>query len=103
MSMSTTSLRRYFVYVLLCKDGSLYCGYTTDWRRRFAQHQRQRGATYTKPSNKHPLTLTAVWQFPTSSAALKSEYAFKRLSKEKKLELLHSGQSLHGGPRVKIE
>jgi putative endonuclease len=38
----------YFVYLLRCKDGSLYCGITTDLERRLAEHKSGKGAKYTR-------------------------------------------------------
>ena len=37
----------YFVYILRCKDGSLYTGITTDVERRFAEHKSAKGGHYT--------------------------------------------------------
>ncbi len=37
----------YFLYILLCKDGSLYTGITTDLKRRFQEHKEGKGGKYT--------------------------------------------------------
>ncbi|WP_338079588.1 GIY-YIG nuclease family protein [Aquibacillus halophilus] len=39
---------RHFVYMLKCKDGTLYTGYTNDIRKRVRMHEQGKGAKYTK-------------------------------------------------------
>jgi putative endonuclease len=78
------------VYVLRCGDGSLYCGIASDVMRRLEQHEGGTGARYTR--GRGPLTLMIQWGFPTRSAALKAELAFKRLSRVKKEAQLLSGE-----------
>lgn len=103
MSMSTTSPRRHFVYVLSCGDNAfLYCGYTIDWKRRLKQHRKGQGAKYTRPY-KHSLRLVALWEFLTSKDARRSEYLFKQLNRVQKSALVYSGTNLFGGIRVKIK
>ncbi len=77
------------VYVLRCRDESLYCGIASDVRRRLEQHEGGTGARYTR--GRGPLRLLIQWGFPTRSAALKAELAFKRLSRVKKEAQLLSG------------
>ncbi len=38
----------HYVYILSCSDKTLYCGYTTDLKRRVGDHNGRKGATYTK-------------------------------------------------------
>lgn len=78
------------VYVLRCGDGSLYCGIASDVMRRLEQHEGGTGARYTR--GRGPLRLLIQWGFPTRSAALKAELAFKRLSRVKKEAHLLSGE-----------
>lgn len=76
----------WWVYMLQCRDGSLYTGMTAALERRLAQHQAGKGAKYTR--GRGPLTL--VYQEPcaTKSDALKREAAIKRLARPQKLELI---------------
>jgi putative endonuclease len=39
--------KKWQLYVLLCKDGTLYCGITNDLERRISQHNAGKGARYT--------------------------------------------------------
>jgi len=74
--------KKWHLYVLLCKDGTLYCGITNDLERRIAQHNTGKGARYTR--GRGPLTLRRSWPQQSKSAALKAEFAFKRLSRAAK-------------------
>lgn len=74
------------VYLLRCGDGSLYCGVTTDLRRRIEQHSAGSGARYTR--GRGPLTLVYQETQPSSSLALKREAAIKRLTRTQKEALI---------------
>lgn len=78
--------KRHFVYVIECADGSLYTGYSPDVQARFAAHQAGTGAKYTR--GRGPLNLLAVAEFATKHDAMSAEYRFKRLSRDRKDELL---------------
>ena len=75
-----------YVYILRCKDGSLYTGITPDVQRRYAEHCAGKGAKYTK--SHPPVSMEAVWQVADKSDALRLEYRIKSLSKEQKERLL---------------
>lgn len=76
----------WFVYMLRCRDGSLYTGYTDDIERRFAVHQSGKGAKYTR--SRLPVELVYQESLPDKSAALKREAAIKKLSRQQKLQLI---------------
>lgn len=78
--------RQWWLYVLRCGDGSLYCGITTDVVRRLGMHEKGIGARYTR--GRGPLVLLRVWSCEGMSAALKAEVAFKALSRKMKEERL---------------
>ena len=78
--------KKWHLYVLLCKDGTLYCGITTDLERRFAQHSAGKGARYTR--GRGPLTLLRSWPQKSKSAALRAEFSFKKLTRSAKDALL---------------
>lgn len=79
-----------YVYILRCKDGSLYTGWTDNLQHRLKMHQMGKGAKYTK--GRGPLELVYSELLPDKSAALKREYAIKRLRKTDKLKLCESFQ-----------
>lgn len=78
--------KKWRLYVLLCQDGTLYCGITNDLTRRIAQHDAGKGARYTR--GRGPLKLLRSWPQPNHSAALKAEFAFKRLTRQAKNALI---------------
>ena len=76
----------YFVYILECKDGSLYTGMTTDVARRFKEHTSGAGGHFT--SWKKVTKILYTEEQPDRSSALKREAQIKRLPRKKKLELI---------------
>ncbi|MGE0824575.1 MAG: GIY-YIG nuclease family protein [Candidatus Binatia bacterium] len=76
-----------FVYILRCRDGSLYTGVTTDVARRLSQHQCGKASKYTR--TRLPVTLCWTRQLPSWSAALSEEHRIKGLSRAEKETLLH--------------
>ena len=76
----------YYVYMLRCRDGSLYTGSTDCVERRLAAHSQGRGAKYTR--SRLPVELVYQESCPDKSAALRREAAIKRLSRREKLKLL---------------
>jgi putative endonuclease len=75
----------FFVYILLCIDGSFYTGYTKDLDARTRQHQNGKGAKYTKAHK--PQKVAYVEQFDSRSSAMKREREIKKLSHQQKLDL----------------
>ncbi len=80
-----------FVYMLRCKDGSLYTGWTNDLEHRLAMHNSRRGAKYTR--GRGPLELVYSEELPDKEAALRRECAIKKLRREQKLALLQTWQA----------
>ena len=83
----------YYTYLIRCSDNSLYCGITTDIKRRFTEHKEKspKGANYTHTHNAEKIEIVFVSE--NRSLASKLEYQIKRLTKEKK-EILISEKSL---------
>lgn len=76
----------WFVYVLLCSDGSLYTGATNDPRQRFLDHRNDKGGAYTR-SHK-PVKIVYLEKLHTKSEALKRELQIKGWTREMKIRLL---------------
>lgn len=73
------------VYMLECKDGSLYTGITDNLPKRLQAHRMGRGAKYTK--GRAPLTLRYLEDCEDHSQALRREIAIKKLTRQEKLIL----------------
>jgi putative endonuclease len=77
----------YFVYLIQCKDGSLYTGITTDVARRFEEHKKGVGGHYTRAKGVVKVVYTEKQK--DRSCASKREAEIKKWSREKKLSLLN--------------
>ncbi|TAM75777.1 GIY-YIG nuclease family protein [bacterium] len=83
--MAEGAAERAYVYLLRCRDGSLYAGWTTDLIRRLRVHAAGRGARYTR--SRLPVALAASWEVADRSEAMRLEARIKRLSRAKKIAL----------------
>ena len=76
----------YFVYILECKDGSLYTGITTDLKRRLQEHKDGIGSNYTRAHKAQKIVYTE--SVSNRSEASKRESSIKKLSRTQKLRLI---------------
>jgi putative endonuclease len=78
---------KWFVYLALCSDNTLYCGITTDISRREKEHNsKNKSAKYTR--GRQPVKLYKIAEFNSKSEALKAELKIKKFNKKSKLELI---------------
>mgnify|MGYP002814477186 FL=1 len=70
------------LYLILCRDGSIYTGITVDVAARYEAHVNGKGARYTR--SHPPEQLLATIAYPDRSAAARAEYKVKQLSAEEK-------------------
>jgi putative endonuclease len=75
-----------WVYLLRCRDDSLYTGWTVDLERRLARHRTGVASRYT--ASRLPVELELAIPMPDRSAARREEARIKRLSRADKLALL---------------
>lgn len=80
----------WWVYLIRCGDGSLYCGIARDVDRRLQQHTTGRGARYTR--GRGPLVVVYREATLDRGRALRRERAIKRLSREDKEMLVREGR-----------
>jgi putative endonuclease len=78
-----------WVYLLRCRDDSLYTGWTVDLERRLARHRAGRASRYT--ASRLPIRLELAIPMPDRTAARREEARIKRLPRAAKLELLATG------------
>jgi putative endonuclease len=76
----------HFFYILLCKDGSFYGGYTNNIQKRIERHNEGKGAKYTRA--KRPVKLLYNETYCTKNDAMSAEYSFKQLSRKGKEQFL---------------
>ena len=74
-----------YVYLLLCSDGTYYCGYALDPEKRLKTHNSGKGAKYTK--SRRPCVLVYTERLSSRSAALRREWELKHLPHLEKKKL----------------
>ena len=78
----------FFVYILLCIDGSFYTGYTKNIETRVKLHESGKGARYTKMHKPQKIAYLEV--FDSRAQAMKREKQIKKLTHQQKLNLISS-------------
>lgn len=73
--------KNFYVYILECSDGSLYCGYATDLEARIKTHNDGKGAKYTR--GRLPVKVIFSEMYETKSQALKCEIEIKNYQDKK--------------------
>jgi putative endonuclease len=81
--------------MVLCNDGTLYTGWTTDVEARVKAHNGGRGSRYCR--QRRPVRLVYQEEAPTRRDARRRERAIKQMSRRKKLELIER-QTTSGRP-----
>ena len=77
-----------WVYLLRCRDGSLYTGWTTDLERRIARHGAGTASRYT--ASRRPVALALAVPMASRTEARREEARIKRLPRAAKLALVDS-------------
>jgi putative endonuclease len=78
-----------WVYMLCCRDGSLYTGWTVDLERRLARHRAGTASRYT--ASRLPVELALALPMADRGAARREEVRIKRLSRVEKLAMIRVG------------
>jgi len=88
--MTSEKEKQWLVYILRCKDNSLYTGITNDLERRLSEHNddstNSKAARYTRA--RQPVTLAYQENCEDRVEASKREYAIKKLTKMQKEALI---------------
>jgi predicted GNAT superfamily acetyltransferase/predicted GIY-YIG superfamily endonuclease len=94
-----TAPEPWYLYVVRCRDDSLYTGITKDLERRIQQHNTGKGAAYT--AARRPVRLCAAWKYVNQSQALKAEAAFKKQTRATKMNLMNTQAAYRDGQFVR--
>ena len=81
---------QHLIYILQCKDKTLYTGYTNDLKRRLKMHEEGKGAKYTR--GRGPFRVVYTEKFATKSEALRREIEIKQFNRKEKLDLIRAAQ-----------
>lgn len=76
----------WYLYILRCKDNTLYTGITTNVEKRLQQHRSGKGAKYTR--GRAPLELVYQEVCKNHTEALKREAFVKKLTRKDKEALI---------------
>jgi len=85
--MIKRSLGVYYAYMVQCKYGTYYAGWTNDLKKRLAAHDSGQGAKYLR--GKGPVTLVYKKKFKTVKEAQEHERFIKKLTRKEKEGLIH--------------
>ena len=75
-----------YTYILECKDGTYYTGWTNNLEKRLKDHNEGRGAKYTKA--RLPVSLIYYEEFQTKEEAMRREYVIKHMTRSDKENLI---------------
>lgn len=78
----------WYLYIVECRDRSLYTGITDDVSRRISMHNAGKGAKYTR--GRGPVILRYQESCASHGDALRRELEVKRMSRQEKLALIES-------------
>ena len=81
-----------YTYMVLCKDNTLYTGWTNDLQKRLVSHNAGTGAKYTK--SRRPVTMVYAEEHAEKRDAMRREAQIKRLSRREKLAMIDSKQNI---------
>jgi putative endonuclease len=79
-----------WVYMLRCRDSSLYTGWTNDLEKRLAKHAAGKASRYT--ASRLPVELALATPMPDRGSAMREEARIKRLTRSQKLALIGGGE-----------
>jgi putative endonuclease len=88
--VESRSTLAFYVYILLCSDGSFYTGYTKNVDKRARLHACGKGARYTKTHQ--PKKIVYVEMLDSRGEAMRREKAIKKMSHQRKIELVESSR-----------
>jgi putative endonuclease len=86
--MKTKPKQKFFVYLLICKDNTFYCGSTSNIKKRIHAHNNLKsGAKYTRA--RRPVTLAYFEQLKTFAKMRTREAEIKKLTRKEKIKLIN--------------
>lgn len=84
-------MKRFFVYMARCADGTLYTGWSDNPERRIEVHNTGKGAKYTR--SRRPIVLVYTEEAVSLSAVKQREHTIKRLTRTEKEQLIVNKQT----------
>lgn len=88
----TNTDKKFYTYLILTQENTLYCGYTDDPKSRFEKHKAGLAAKYTRAHK--PVKMVYLREFDTKSEAMKEECRIKKLRRPQKEALIKSSDNI---------
>jgi len=88
----------FYVYILKCRDNSLYTGITDNIKKRLTNHKNGNGSRYVR--SRLPIKLVYTKIIGSRSLALKMERRIKSMSRKEKLNLLSNNRIKYKGKKI---
>lgn len=79
-------MTNHIVYILECKDGTYYTGYTNDFDKRLKAHESGKGAKYTR--GRGPFRVLHKESYSTKEEAMSREAKIKQMRRADKEQLI---------------
>lgn len=93
-------IKKYYTYMVKCRDGTIYSGYTVDLQKRVNVHNSGKGAKYTRA--RLPVKLAYYEEFLNKKDALKREREFKKYThKQKEYIIKNNGKEFKENTSIK--
>lgn len=83
----------HYTYILKCRDGTYYTGYTNNLEKRLKAHNEGKGAKYTK--GRGPVELVYYEAFEDKRSAMQREYEIKQLSRSEKEKIWENNVAMY--------
>ncbi|MBD3298515.1 MAG: GIY-YIG nuclease family protein [candidate division Zixibacteria bacterium] len=91
----TEHKKQWYVYIVRCRDGSLYTGITDNLEKRLETHNRGKGAKFT--ARRRPVVLVYTEKQPDQGTARSREMQIKKWRRDKKVNLVEGFPRLRSG------
>ena len=75
-----------YTYIVRCRDGSLYTGWTNNLEKRIGDHNSGKGAKYTR--SRRPVLLVYYEEFAAKEEAMRREREIKQMTRQEKILLI---------------
>lgn len=86
------SQRKFYFYILKCKDQTLYCGYTVNLENRLKVHNEGKGSAYVRSRGGGEIVYSET--FKTVGDAMRREIQVKKWTRKQKENLISKNKRL---------
>jgi putative endonuclease len=99
MACRQAQQKQWIVYILECRDRTLYTGISNNLEKRLKRHQSGTGARYTR--GRIPVRLVHCERCRDRGSALKREFAIKQFTRKEKWALIARSKTAYRSKSIK--